>query len=235
MRSRTTLTTTPQRCGWRAVGTRPAIGATLVTVLVSVPLLAPSIAMADRGAARLAAPVARAASAARTAPVARARPTAATPTHAAFAAQADPAAHAGSAREAAGLHDLVAHRWPSLPDARQLTLSQQLTDRLTDVGNLLGDHLDLLSREMLQLRVDARNRRAHIRVGAGGGDDDLLTLRVDGDIQFHNLNARVDAHIDLGFRSHRLRLELPAFHVQATEYLGDYGVQLEIPVFERRF
>jgi hypothetical protein len=210
MRSRAALTTTP-----RAAARRPA-GVTLALAAVLVAHAATSAA---------AEPVARTTRASHARPVVRAKPI----------AIAAPAGSAAPAPHAAGLPELVARRWPSLPQGHHLTLSEQITDRLTEMGNLLGDHLDLLSQEMFQLRVDGRNRRAHVRFGGGGDDSDLFTFQIDGDIQFYNLNARVDAYIDLGFRSHRLRLALPAFHVQATEYQGDYGVQLEIPVFEQRF
>lgn len=132
--------------------------------------------------------------------------------------------------------ELVQHRWPNVPSGHHLSLSEQITERLTDIGNRFGEHLDLLSQDMFQLKVDGRRRRAHIRLGGGGGEaDDLFTFRIDGEIQFDDLNARVEAHIDLGFHDHLLRLELPAFQVQADEYRGEYGVQLEVPVIEKRF
>jgi len=130
--------------------------------------------------------------------------------------------------------ELIGRLWPYAPVGRGLSLSEQITERLTQIGNTLGAHLDLLSQDMFQLRVDCRRQRARFRLG-GGDPDDVLTLRFAGDVQFSNLNARVDAYVELGVRGHLLRLELPAFQVQAAEYRGDYGMQLEVPVFERRF
>jgi hypothetical protein len=124
-------------------------------------------------------------------------------------------------------------RWPNIPDRHGLSLQDQITDRLTEIGNQLGQHLDTLSADMFQLKVDGRRQRAHIRLGAG--DVDTLSFNVDCGIQFQDLNAHVDAHIDLGFDGHLLRLELPEFQVQAAEYRGDYGVQVEVPVFVQRF
>jgi hypothetical protein len=151
------------------------------------------------------------------------------------AAIVTPVALAEPVRDERG--ELVQHRWPSVPFGRHLSMSEQITDRLTEIGNRFGEHLDLLSRDMFQLKVDGRRRRAHIRIGGAGGgsDDDLFTFQIDGEIQFHNLDARVDAHINLGFDGHLLRLELPGFQLQADEVHGEYGVQLEVPVFEKRF
>jgi len=131
--------------------------------------------------------------------------------------------------------ELLQHRWPNVPFDRHLSMSEMITERITEIGNRFGDHLDLLSRDMFQLRVDGRRRRAHVRLGGGGGTGDPVTFQIDGDIQFDDLNARVDAHIDLGIGRHLLRLDLPAFQIQAGEYRGDYGVQVEVPMFEKRF
>jgi hypothetical protein len=170
-------------------------------------------------------PIARAKRASHARPVVRAKPI----------ALAEPAPSVESAPRVEAFAELVSRRWPSVPRGRQLSLSEQITERLTEIGNRFGDHLDLLSQDMFRLQVDARKRRARIRFGGGGGEGDLFTFQVDGDIHFHNLDARVDAHIDLGFGSHMLRLDLPTFHVQAAEYQGEYGVQLAVPMFERRF
>src|SRR5262245_60256058 len=76
----------------------------------------------------------------------------------------------------------LATRWPSVPDGHGLSLEDQITDRLTQLGNELGKHLDLLSHDMFQLSVDGRRRRARVRLGAG--NDQLLAFRFAGDIQF---------------------------------------------------
>lgn len=125
-------------------------------------------------------------------------------------------------------------RWPTLSESHKLSLSDQITQRLTEMGNTLGHHLDLLSAETFQLQVDGFQRRAHIHIGAGDADT-LLQFHVNCGIQFDSVNANVNARIDLGFDGHLLTLELPAFQVQPAEYRGDYGVQVEVPVFVQRF
>jgi hypothetical protein len=128
---------------------------------------------------------------------------------------------------------LLAHGWPSVPDGRGLSLEDQITERLTQLGNELGRHLDLLSHDMFQLRVDGRRRRAHVRLC--GGSDRLLAFQLDGDIQFDDIHARVHARLDLGFHGHSLHLELPAFEMSPVEYHGDYGIELRLPLFVRKF
>jgi len=128
---------------------------------------------------------------------------------------------------------LLASRWPSVPDGHALSLEDQITERLTQLGNALGDHLDLLSHDMFRLRVDARRRRAHLRIG--GGDSEGLAVRLDGDIQFDDLNAHVCARLDLALRGHAVRLELPAFEMSPVSYRGDHGVELRVPLLVQRF
>lgn len=124
-------------------------------------------------------------------------------------------------------------RWPSVPKDTAMSLEDQLTDHLTELGNTLGHHLDLLSHDMFALTVDGRNRRAHVHVG--GGSEHYLSLRIVEDIQFDDLNARCHTHVDLGFHGHAMHFELPDFDVTYAEYHGDYGVQLSMPLFERKF
>jgi hypothetical protein len=143
------------------------------------------------------------------------------------------AAVAASAPAIADDGVLLASRWPSVPDGHGLSLEDQITDRLTQLGNELGKHLDLLSHDMFQLSVDGRRRRARVRLGAG--DDQLLAFRFAGDIQFDDINARVNARIDLGFHGHLLHLELPTFEMSPAVYRGDYGVELRLPLFVRQF
>jgi hypothetical protein len=127
----------------------------------------------------------------------------------------------------------LAERWPGLPEGRGLSLQYQITERLTQIGNELGRHLDLLSNEMFQLRVDGHRRRARIRIG--GGDTRVLAIRVDSDIQFDDVNARIHARIDLAFHGRKLRLELPTFEMSPAVYRGDYGVEVRLPLFVREF
>ncbi|HMG20167.1 MAG TPA: hypothetical protein VK607_02580 [Kofleriaceae bacterium] len=128
---------------------------------------------------------------------------------------------------------LLASRWPSVPDGHGLSLEDQITDRLTLLGNELGRHLDLLSHDMFQLKVDGRRRQAHVRIG--GGDAESLSVRLDGDIQFDDINAHICAHVDLALRGHALHLELPEFEMSPVSYHGDYGVELRVPLFVQRF
>lgn len=128
---------------------------------------------------------------------------------------------------------LLASRWPSIPEGHGLSLEDQITDRLTQLGNELGRHLDLLSHDMFQLRVDGRRRQAHVRIG--GGDDEVVSLRLAGDIQFDDTNAHVNARVDLAWRGHAVSLELPPFEMCPASYRGDHGVEVRLPLFVQRF
>jgi hypothetical protein len=128
---------------------------------------------------------------------------------------------------------LLASRWPSVPDGHALTLEDQIVEQLTQIGNTLGHHLDLLSHDVVQLRVDARRRRAHLLIG--GGDSEGLAVRLDGDIQFDDLNAHVCARLDVALRGHAVQLVLPAFEMSPVSYRGDHGVELRVPLFVQQF
>ena len=142
---------------------------------------------------------------------------------------------AGFARPAPVAADpavLLASRWPSLPPDHGLSLEDQITDRLTQLGNELGRHLDLVTHDMFQLRVDGRRRRAHLRIGGG---NEAVAVAVDGDIQFDDANAHVQCRLDLALHGHAVSLELPPFEMSPASYRGDHGVELRLPLFVQRF
>src|SRR5438105_14324156 len=69
------------------------------------------------------------------------------------------------------------HQWPAVPADRSLSMEDQITEHLSELGNLVGSHIDLLSHDMIGLHVNARENRARLRLG--GGDIHYLTFRID--------------------------------------------------------
>ncbi|MBL9017618.1 MAG: hypothetical protein JNL83_25740 [Myxococcales bacterium] len=141
---------------------------------------------------------------------------------------------ATSARGAAAddLH-LYDRMWPSVPTARQLTLGQQLTDAMTDLGNQLGYHLDQLSNDTFALRFDGRQRRARVKFGMI--DSDYATFKFDSVVHFTNGMAKITAVFDIGIAGRVVHLELPEIEMLPTEYHGERGVQLRVPVYRAYF
>lgn len=123
--------------------------------------------------------------------------------------------------------------WPRVPDHQYLSLSQQILDHINDVTNTIGYHLDILSHDMLTLKMDLRRRRAYVRVG--GGDEQYLTFRLASDVLFTDGLARINTRIDLAFRGRKLQLELPETEILPTSYNGDRGVEIRLPLFRRRW
>ena len=107
---------------------------------------------------------------------------------------------------AAEQKDLYERLWPRVPDGQRATMSEQLMDELTELGNLLGYHANVLSHDMFALEVDARRKRAYLAVG--GGDDRYLTFRLASDIQFTEGLARVNTRVDLSFHGRKLELHV---------------------------
>jgi hypothetical protein len=134
---------------------------------------------------------------------------------------------------AADEYALYERLWPGVPDGRHLTLSQQITERLTLLGNTLGHHLDVLSKETLTLRFDGRRRRAYVRLGAG--ETQYLTFRLASDVHFTEGLARISTRVDLSIAGRALHLELPEVEMTPTEYRGERGVVVRLPLFRRSF
>ncbi len=123
--------------------------------------------------------------------------------------------------------------WPQVPDGHRLTLSQQIQDQLTELGNTLGYHASVLSADMIGLTFDARRRRMQARLG--GGDDQMLSFRLASDVQFTDGLARINTKIDLSFRGRSLKLELPEMEMVPASYRGERGVEVRLPIFRRRW
>ena len=123
--------------------------------------------------------------------------------------------------------------WPSVPDGNQLSLSQQIQERLTLLGNTLGYHLDVLSRETLSLRFDGRRRRAYVRLG--GGEAQFLTFQLASDVHFTEGLARITTRVDLAVAGRAFHLELPEVEMTPTEYHGERGVVVRLPLLRRSF
>ena len=130
-------------------------------------------------------------------------------------------------------YSLYDRLWPRVPEGRHLKLSQQITDQLTLLGNTLGSHLDALSKETLTLRFDGRRRRAYVRLGAG--EEQYLTFRLASDIHFTQGLARITTRVDLSIAGRALRLDLPEVEMTPTEYRGERGVVVRLPLFRRNF
>lgn len=124
---------------------------------------------------------------------------------------------------------LVDRAWPAVPEGHQLTLDQQIRDRISEIGNRLGQHLDTLSRDVVWLHVDGRTQRAYLRIGGGH------THYLNFDVAFADGMARVATHVDLTVAGHQIDLKLPDFEMVPTSFNGERYVELRLPLLERRF
>jgi hypothetical protein len=123
--------------------------------------------------------------------------------------------------------------WPRVPEGRHLKLSEQITDQLTLLGNTLGYHLDVLSKETLTLRFDGRRRRAYVRVGAG--EERYLKFNLASDVRFIGGMARINTRVDLSIAGRALHLDLPEVEMTPTEFQGERGVVVRMPLFRLHF
>ena len=139
-----------------------------------------------------------------------------------------------SARTAARTDDVrLSERWREVPAGQHLRLSDQITDQLTELGNFIGENVNVLSDDMLALKFDGRRRYAKIRFGTDAGG--LLHFNLDTDWHFSAGKARIQTRVDLGIGNHQFHLELPDMEMAPTEYHGEHGVEVRLPLIERRW
>ena len=125
------------------------------------------------------------------------------------------------------------HLWPEVPTDPSPSMEDQITDHLTELGNMLGGHMNVLSDHMLSLKVDGRHNSAKLHVGNGG--EHFLRFNLDTDWLFAEGKAHVKAHLGLGLGKHELELKLPDMDVIPDNYHGQDLVQVNVSVLERRF
>lgn len=128
---------------------------------------------------------------------------------------------------------LMSQRWHDVPMGNRLKLSQQITDQLTELGNFIGSHMNVLSDDVLGLRFDGRKRRARVRVGTGEGQ--YLRFKLDSAWHFSAGRARIQTRINLGLGTRELDLELPDMEMLPSNVYGERGVEVRLPLFERRW
>lgn len=124
-------------------------------------------------------------------------------------------------------------RWREVPAAQRLRLSVQITDELTELGNLIGTSMNELSDDIVGLKFDGRRRRAKLRLGTGEGQ--FLRIRLDSDWHFTQGRARIAARLQLGVGDHHWAIELPDMEMAPASYRNERGVEIRIPFFERRW
>jgi hypothetical protein len=129
--------------------------------------------------------------------------------------------------------DLYDRLWPRAPESHQLSLSEQITDQLTELGNFMGEHVSVLSHDMLTMTFDGRRRRAFFSIG--GGDARFLEFKLASDVQFFDGRAQINAKLDLSIAGNKLELELPEMEMVPASYRGERGVEVRVPLFRRTF
>jgi hypothetical protein len=135
----------------------------------------------------------------------------------------------------AAAEDLYERLWPEAPNSTRLTLSQQITDQLTELGNVVGSHVTVLSNETIALNFDGRRRRARIRLGLTDDGNRYLTFKLASDVHFTQGMARFSTQIEVGVAGRVLHLELPDVEMAPSEYHGERGVMVRVPLFKRTF
>lgn len=128
---------------------------------------------------------------------------------------------------------LLDHHLPAVQHEPEYVFpsGDEMTDRMTELGNEIGHHMNLLSHDLISLQFDGRARHAKMRVG--GGDDRFVTFAIGSDVQFVGTDAHVRPHLDLGFQDRHVHVDLPEFEIMPQSYQGDRVVVFLVPFFQR--
>jgi hypothetical protein len=127
----------------------------------------------------------------------------------------------------------MSERWHDVPKGKGLKLSVQIIDEVTELGNLIGHGMNELSDDAIGLKFDGRKRRAKLRVGTGEGQ--YLRFRLESDWHFTQGKARIAAKLQLGIGDHQWNIELPDMEMSPASYRGERGVEIRVPIFERKW
>ena len=123
-------------------------------------------------------------------------------------------------------------RWPTVPEDRNTPLGERVMDRLTAFAVAFERELDVLTIDLVSLRLDPRSRGCQLRIGGG---DRRLALAVAGDVRVIDGTAQIKARLDVELAGRRAHVVLPRFEVAATSYRGERGVELRLPLIRRTF
>lgn len=130
--------------------------------------------------------------------------------------------------------ELYERLWPQAPINQRLTISQEIADAFTELGNSVNQHVGELSDGRFGITFDGRRRRAFVRIDATTTDR-YLVFHLSSDVHFTQGVARITAKLSFGIAGHVVDVELPDVEMAPAEYRGDRGVEIRLPLFKRHF
>lgn len=122
---------------------------------------------------------------------------------------------------------------PDLPSQEDPAFGKRVLEKVVDATNGFFEHdLDRLSHDMVVIRIDGEHQRAKLAVGA---DLAGFGVHVASNVTVVDGTARLSPRLALAARGTSLNLKLPTVDVAATEYHGERGVEVRLPVLRRTF
>ena len=121
---------------------------------------------------------------------------------------------------------------PAMADehAGERSMGDQIGDWITQVGGDLDHHLGVLSHDTLQLRFDGRKNSGYLGVHVS---THYVSLHMDEDIRFAEGAAHVRTRLEVDVGSHSVCVELPDVDVTETDYHGERGTMVSVPLLRR--
>lgn len=124
--------------------------------------------------------------------------------------------------------------WPEAPMSKRLTISQEIADAFTELGDGVNQTFSALSDGRFGLTFDGRRKRAFVRIDATTTDR-YLVFHFSSNVHFTQGVARFNARFSIGIAGRVLEVELPDVEMAPAEYRGDRGVEIRLPLFKRHF
>ena len=124
-------------------------------------------------------------------------------------------------------------RWREVPMSGGLKMEDRVAEHLSEFGNFIGGHMNVLSRDAFAMKFDGRRNRARMRLGTGDGQQ--LRFNIDTDWHFMQDKARAQPRLQLGIGRRDFKLELPNIDMATNDVYGQLAVEVRLPLFERRW
>ena len=115
-------------------------------------------------------------------------------------------------------------------NAGEPSMSDQIGDWVTRVGGDMNHHLGVLSHDTLQLRLDGRKNSGYVGVHV---KSHYVSLHMDEDIHFSDGQAHIHSRLEVDVGDHSVCVQLPDFDVGETDFNGERGTMVTVPLLRR--
>jgi hypothetical protein len=118
----------------------------------------------------------------------------------------------------------------STPAMAEPSMGDQIGDWVTKVGGDMNHHIGVLSHDTLQLRLDGRKNSGYLGVHV---TTHYVSLHMDENIRFGDSAAHLNTRLEVDVGGHSVCVQLPDVDVAETDYHGERGATVTVPLLQR--